>query len=85
MAVPVIVVRILCGTERGGWWMNIHDQRAIKPRRMGCGQQPEGLLELSSPSASQRADFLIEAPQTINLQEENIFDDLRVDRRGSLL
>ncbi len=45
MAVPVIVVRILCGTARARRkWMNIHDQRATKPHRMRAATF-EGVFE----------------------------------------
>ena len=43
MAVPVIVVRILCGTARGGsgCTSTTNEQHS----HAGCGQQPEGLLQ----------------------------------------
>jgi len=48
MATLVIVVRILCGTVRGGsGWTSMTNEQ---PSHAGCGQQPEGLF--SEPETS---------------------------------
>ncbi len=54
MAAPVIVVRILCGTARGGsgWTSMTNEQQS----HAGCGQQPEGLF--SEPRAQRCLHFI---------------------------
>ena len=48
MAVPVIIVRILCDTAQGGRPMNIHEQRATSTKatqRWDAGSNLQGLFQ----------------------------------------